>query len=80
MDNTKFNIEYQYSLYLKRMKLDESEMHACQKQETKRAFMGGMGQMIALLIDHVHDLDQDDAVKMFNQVNAFFMKESHKAN
>lgn len=84
MDNKKFNIEHQYSLYLKKMNMNEEEMHPVQKQETKRAFISGMGHMMKLLYDDFADLDQEQAVMklddMFNQVNDFFKKESHKAN
>ncbi|WP_010664955.1 hypothetical protein [Marinilabilia salmonicolor] len=76
MDTTKFNIEYQYSLYLEKMNLKEEQMHPVQKQETKRAFISG--------IDDVADMQLEQGVTalddMFNQVNDFFKKQSQKAN
>ncbi len=80
----KFDLNYQYSLYLKMAKLDESKMPEIQKAETKRAFMGGIGQAIVLLRDDITLLPEDKACeafeKMFNQVGDFWLKENNRGN
>ena len=50
-------IDYQYELYLKRMALDESNMHEVQKTETKRAFYGGVTQMLILMCDDIASIE-----------------------
>ena len=84
MDTSKFNIEYQYTLYLEKMNLKEEQMHPVQKQETKMAFISGMGHMLKLMFDDVADMQLEQGVTalddMFNQVNDFFKKESQKSN
>lgn len=81
----KFNLEFQYQLYLERCCLRESEMNTIQKVETKRAFMGGCGQMLVVLRDDITEIpNEDDAANilqiMLDDVNAFFMIEVLKYN
>lgn len=81
----KFNLEFQYQLYLERCCLRESEMKTIQKVETKRAFMGGCGQMLVVLRDDITEIpNEDDAADilqiMLDDVNAFFMIEVLKYN
>lgn len=80
----KFNLEKQYQLYLERIGLKESQMHPVQKTETKRAFMGGCGQLLILLRDDVGDLEEEEAVEqiesMINQVQSFWLKETRQTN
>jgi len=72
----KFNIEYQYQLYLKRVGLKEDLMHSAQKDETRRAFFGAWGQMLMLLKHDVSELSEDSAIEvledMTEQVLKFF--------
>ena len=81
---SKFNIEHQYQLYLKRMKLDEKKIHPVQKVETKRTFFGAFGQLLLLLRDDISALSDEDAFKtldnMINEVGQFFVSETHKQN
>lgn len=81
---SKFNIENQYKLYLKRMKLDESKMQEVQRVETKRVFYGAFGQLLMLLQNDITELSDDEAFKtldsMITQVGQFFMNETHKQN
>lgn len=79
-----FNLEKQYQLYLKRIGVKESQMHPTQKVETKRAFMGACWQMLILLRDDIVELDEDKAIEqlqdMINQVQSFWIKETHQTN
>lgn len=59
----KFNLEYQYQLYLERVGQVESEMHPEQKRQVKMAFFGAMGQFLVLLEHEVADLEEDEAVE-----------------
>lgn len=81
---SKFNIENQYKLYLKRMKLDENRMPEVQRVETKRVFYGAFGQLLMLLQNDITELSDDEAFKtldsMITQVGQFFMNETHKQN
>ena len=80
----KFNIENQYKLYLKIMKLNESKMPEVQRIETKRVFYGAFGQLLMLLKNDIPALSDKDAFKaldsMINQVGQFFINETHKQN
>ena len=59
----KFNLEYQYQLYLERVGQVESEMHPEQKRQVKMAFFGAMGQFLVLLEHEVADLEEEEAVE-----------------
>lgn len=58
--NKNLEIEHQYQLYLKRMNLNEKNMHPVQRTETKRAFMGGMAQMLVVMRDDVGGIEDED--------------------
>jgi len=79
-----FDLEYQYQLYLKRMKLDESKMPEVQQIETKRVFYGAFGQLLMLLQNDISILSDEKAFEaldnMINQVGQFFINETHKQN
>lgn len=72
----KFNLDYQYELYLKRVGLSIATMPDSQKKALKMAFMGACGQMLLLLRDDVGAMDEKQAVstleKMIGQVSNFF--------
>ena len=82
MENKEFNLEHQYQLYLKRVALREVEMHPEQKKQLRQAFMGACGQIILLLRDEVGKLEEDEAVKvmenMIEQVGNYFLKITNK--
>lgn len=84
MNKPEFNLEHQYQLYLKRVKLNESQMSPIQRKELKRAFMGACGQMLILLRDGVGELNENDAVTtledMINQVSNFWLAETKQMN
>lgn len=75
-----FSIETQWKLYLQKVGVRESEMHAVQKQETKRAFYGCAGELLILFRDGLTELadkEGDDAAaiqmqKMMDEVLAFW--------
>lgn len=79
-----FNLENQYQLYLKRVALNETEMHHEQRKQLRQAFMGACGQIILLLRDEVGKLEEDEAIKvmenMIEQVGNYFLKITDKLN
>lgn len=79
MINEVFNLEHQYNLYLKRMKLSEQTMSDIQKQETKRAFMGGCSQMLMLIRNDNNNAPTDEllegAQSMLRQLDNFWTKQ-----
>ena len=74
----KFDLEYQYQLYLKRIGLHESEMHPEQKIQTKQAFYGAAGQILLLINNDMTELEEDKCIKivesLINQVSQYFLK------
>lgn len=82
--NKKFELEYQYKLFLKRMGLSEENMPPVQKKVMKQIFMGTCGQLILLLRDDIGALEEEEAIKvmksMLEQVGNFFLKETNKQN
>lgn len=80
----KFDLEYQYQLYLQRVGLDESLMHQVQKKETKQAFYGACGQILILLRDDLSTLDEKKAMNAFqnlyNQVSNYFLNTTKQLN
>jgi hypothetical protein len=81
---SQFDLEYQYSLYLQRMGLNEQTMREDQKRETKRAFIGACGQMLILLRDELPLIPEEEGIEamqnMINEVAVFFMNETGKQN
>ncbi len=53
------SVEHMYQVYLEKVNLDESKMHPVQKEETKRAFYGALGQMV-IFMDNVADLPEEE--------------------
>ncbi len=80
----KFDLDYQYNLYLEKVGLKEVNMRPVQAQETKRAFMASAGQLLVLLRDDVTELSEDEGIaildKLMNQVSNFWIKESKNPN
>ncbi|GAB3889792.1 hypothetical protein GCM10028803_00200 [Larkinella knui] len=63
-----FNLDYQYSLYLERIALKEEQMSPVQRIETKRAFMGAIGQILLLFRDDIPALPDDQAVAVMEDL------------
>lgn len=80
----KFNLEYQYQLFLERMSLSEDKMHSIQKRQLRSTFLGACGQMLILLRDDLSKYKDDKAVDimqdMLNQVGDYFIKITKKQN
>lgn len=75
----KFDIEFQYNLYLDKVGLKEENMHPLQALETKRAFMAAAGQILVLLRDDISELSDDEGIdvleKLMTQVANFWTNE-----
>ncbi|MFD2961599.1 MULTISPECIES: hypothetical protein [Olivibacter] len=76
----KVDLEKQYQDYLKRMELSEDRMHPAQRVETRRAFMGGYGQSLAVMRDQVGAMPDNEAIEcmedMWSQIGKFWLKEA----
>lgn len=80
----KFQIEYQYQLYLERVGLKEAQMGGVQRLETRRAFYGACGQMLVLLREGIGAIqDEIEAMSvledMSRQIIGFFKNQSDEA-
>lgn len=79
MNNETFNLDHQFNLYLKRMNLQESTMSEVQKTETKRAFMGGMAQMLMLIRNDNGNVPDEELLEgcqsMLRQLDTFWTKQ-----
>jgi hypothetical protein len=79
-----FDIEVQYQLYLKRVALNESQMHPEQKKQLRQAFYGACGQMLILLRDDLAALEENKAIdtmqKMLDQIGKYFINAANKSN
>lgn len=78
-----FNLENQWKKYLKLGEVKESDLMSIQKQEMRRAFFGGMGQMMILIRDEVGLIkDEEKAVEalqdMLNQIAQFWNAQNSK--
>lgn len=56
------SVEHMYQVYLEKVNLDESKMHPVQKEETKLAFYGALGQMV-IFMDNIADLPEEEGAK-----------------
>lgn len=79
-----FSLEKQWKLYLQRVGLNEAKMDRIQIQETKRAFMAGIGQIQILTRDELTQYDDDTAMgiltHIMDQVGNYFLKETNRNN
>lgn len=64
----KFNVEYQYQLYLKQMGLSEETMHPEQKLQIKNTFYGSFGQLLLLMRDEISELEEDKAIDVLGDL------------
>lgn len=75
-----YSIETQWKLYLQKVGVREADMHAVQRQETKRAFFGCAGELLILFRDGLTELadkEGDEAAaiqmqKMIDEVLVFW--------
>ena len=79
-----FNLEHQYQLYLKRIALNEKNMHPEQKKQLRQTFFGACGQILILFRDELAILQEDEAIEkmqyMINQVSEYFLSINNKQN
>lgn len=79
-----FNLDEEYTKYLGFIDCKEESMGEIQRSETKKAFMGGCGQMLLLFRDQIAALPESEAIAqmqdLFNQAKEFWMKEVKKHN
>lgn len=79
-----FDIEFQYQEYLKRVNLNEADMHTQQRKQLRETFFGAVGAVLILLRVETQKLSEDDAVKSFqymiDQVGEFFLKTNDQQN
>jgi hypothetical protein len=79
-----FKLEDLWKKYQELVGLPEERMHAVQKIETKRAFMGACGQILILMRDEIGALPEQEACEIFsdllNQVMQFWQVENKQQN
>jgi hypothetical protein len=79
-----FDLEWQYQQFLKRVALNENEMHEEQKKQLRLVFMGSWGQALLTLRDDVGALPDKDAIDtmqgMLNQVSNYLLNLKNKQN
>lgn len=80
----KVNLEEQWKKYLNLVAVKESELPQIQRQEMRRAFFGGMGQVLVLGREVISLMSEKDQVKilqdMADQVARFWRQENEKEN
>lgn len=78
----KFDLNYQWNLYLEKIGLKEESMFPIQLTETKRAFFAACGQMLLLLRDDIPQYKADKAIEILEnmtmQVKSFWEVEVKK--
>lgn len=76
IDESNFDLEKQYEIYLKNAGLKKFKMSQIQATETKKAFMAGCAQLIFMFRDQLTELKEDEAVyymeRMKNQALQFW--------
>ena len=79
-----FDLNYQYSLYLERMFLDERIMGAIQKTQLKQAFMASWGMCLLSMRDEIGQLEFEDSIQVLenqiNQVSNYFLSLTNRQN
>lgn len=80
MENVKeivrFDLEFQWRLYLSRVNLKEDQLPEDQQREMKRVFYGGFGQMLMVFANDITRLPEGQISEAFDymveQVNDFW--------
>jgi hypothetical protein len=57
-----FNLDYQFYLYLKNAGIDPREMEFGRYGDLKRTFYGALGQMMGLYMNNIPKLPQEEAM------------------
>jgi len=78
-DNVKFDMDFQWKLYLSRVGLKEEKLPETQRIELKRAFMGACGQVLMIFSNDIGRLPDENVIEavqsMIAQVNEFWQKQ-----
>lgn len=81
---SKYDLEHQYQLFLKRMDLSESTMHPTQKKQLRQTFYGACGQFLVFITEELSKLEEDKAIELldniYNQIELFFKNELDSQN
>lgn len=82
---TKYNLNVQYRLLLKRMGYKERDLNPMQRKVMKEMVFAGWGQLLVLLRDDLGGIeDEAEAVEtmqyLHDQVYDFVLKMKHKSN
>lgn len=64
----KFNLNFQFKVYLSLVGLEENKMSEIQLQEIKRAFMGACGQMLLMFRDDITKLTDEQAIQTMQEL------------
>lgn len=84
MNDGKFSLQKQYQKYLQLAGVTEAQMIPIQKQEMKRAFMGGCGQLLVLMREDLAELEEEEGAKvlqdMLTEVTEFWLAEQKATN
>jgi len=74
----KFNLEFQWALYLEKSGLSLDTMHPVQRIETKRAFVAGMAQMF-LLFGQYEDENTvlESMTALYDEIKTFWINETN---
>jgi len=80
----KFTVESQYQFYLEKIGIAEDQMGDLQKIEMRRAFMGGFGQCIILMVSKIAALPEKEAenivIDFFEEVQNFWHNQDKMQN
>lgn len=80
----KFTAESQYQFYLKKIGITEDQMGDLQKIEMRRAFMGGFGQSIILMVNEIAALPEKEAenivIDLHEEVKNFWRNQTKMQN
>lgn len=73
-DINEYNVDFQFSFFLKTMGLDETKLPRVQHSEMKKAFAGGMSQMYLLMNDCLKEGESgfEKLVTINNQLKEFW--------
>lgn len=68
MENVKFDLNFQWRLYLRRVGLKESQLQEDQLREMKRTFYGACGQVLMVFVNDLSNLSDEKGVEMLDSM------------
>jgi hypothetical protein len=63
-----FDIDKEFSLYLRRVNLEHLDKESAQYNEMKRAFYGACGQIVIYMTQDCADLPEEEAMKEIDNI------------